>query len=51
MREALSPSVITKGEEGVERNGEGEAVDRCDEIYQHVGNRPPKNKGLGMNVK
>ena len=34
--EAPSSSVVTKGEEGIERYGEGEAFDRCDERDQHV---------------
>ena len=45
MWKAPSPSVITKSEEGVEENGEGEAVDCCDERDRHTGNRPPKDKG------
>ena len=38
--------MITKGEEGVEKYGESEAVDRCSERGRHVGAGPPeKEKG------
>jgi hypothetical protein len=41
VREAPSPSVITKGQDGIEKCEEGEDTDRSDERGRHLETGPP----------